>query len=153
MNRMSPKAFVSWVPPVRVGRDKKDCRQLPLGRRNWSPEGSSFSQHLAKEKQESERHLPALWSAQRYRCSGNKDRFALWHGIGKPDSPGFAYKDLPKGRKRPGGRKIFCGVYKNRCRPGRNLGYAILGAARESRVGRKKLPEITVVARSVVKSC
>jgi hypothetical protein len=64
-----------------------------------------------------------------------------------------AYKDLPKGRKRPGWKKDFL----------RNLQKAagelsdiseeeILKAVRESRVGRKKHPEITVVARSTKKT-
>jgi hypothetical protein len=64
-----------------------------------------------------------------------------------------AYKDLPKGRKRPGWKK---GFLRNIQKAATDLGdiseEAILKTVRESRVGRKKLPEITVVGRSKEKT-
>jgi hypothetical protein len=64
-----------------------------------------------------------------------------------------AYKDLPKGRKRPGWKKDFL---RSMQKAAANLGDVseeeILKAVRENRVGRKKLPEITVVARSKTKT-
>ena len=64
-----------------------------------------------------------------------------------------AYKDLPKGRKRPGWKKNFL---RSLQRAAAELGdiseEAILKTVRESRVGRKKQPEITVVTRSTKKT-
>ena len=64
-----------------------------------------------------------------------------------------AYKDLPKGRKRPGWKKDFL---RNMQKTAADLGdiseEEILKTVRESRVGRKKLPQITVVARSKKKT-
>ena len=64
-----------------------------------------------------------------------------------------AYKDLPKGRKRPGWKKDF---FRSMQKAAADLGYVseeeILKAVRENRVGRKKLPEITIVARSKTKT-
>lgn len=64
-----------------------------------------------------------------------------------------AYKDLPKGRKRPGWKKDFL---RNMQKPAADLGdiseEEILKTVRESRVRRKKLPEITVVACSRTKT-
>jgi hypothetical protein len=64
-----------------------------------------------------------------------------------------AYKDLPKGRKRPGWKRDF---WRNMQKAAADLGdiseEGILKTVRESRVGRKKLPEITVVARSRTKT-
>ena len=64
-----------------------------------------------------------------------------------------AYKDLPKGRKRPGWKKDFLrSVQKAAANLGDISEEEILKTVRESRVGRKKLPEITVVARSKTKT-
>lgn len=64
-----------------------------------------------------------------------------------------AYKDLPRGRKRPGWKKDFLRSVK---KAAGDLGdiseEKILEAVRESRSGRKKLPEITVVVRSKKKT-
>ena len=64
-----------------------------------------------------------------------------------------AYKDFPKGRKRPGWKKDFL---RSLQRAAAGLGDTseeeILRTVRESRVGRKKQPEITVVARSTKKT-
>jgi hypothetical protein len=64
-----------------------------------------------------------------------------------------AYKDLPKGRKRPGWKKDFL---RSIAKAASNLGdiseEEILKTVRESRLRRKKLPEITVVARSKTKT-
>lgn len=64
-----------------------------------------------------------------------------------------AYKDLPKGRKRPGWKKDFLRSVQ---KAGADLGdiseEEILKTVRESRSVRKKLPEITVVARSKKKT-
>ena len=61
-----------------------------------------------------------------------------------------AYKDLPKGRKRPGWKKDFLrSVQKAAADLGNISEEEILKAVRESRSsGRKELPEITVVART-----
>jgi hypothetical protein len=64
-----------------------------------------------------------------------------------------AYKDLPKGRKRPGWKKdFFRSVQKAAADLGNISADEILKTVRESRSGRKKLPEITVVARSKKKT-
>lgn len=64
-----------------------------------------------------------------------------------------AYKDLPKGRKRPGWKKDFLqSMQKAAADLGDISEEEILKTIRESRVGRKKLPEITVVARSKKKT-
>jgi hypothetical protein len=64
-----------------------------------------------------------------------------------------AYKDLPKGRKRPGWKKDFLrSMQKAAADLGDISEEEILKTVRESRVGRKKLPEITVVARSKKKT-
>jgi hypothetical protein len=64
-----------------------------------------------------------------------------------------AYKDLPKGRKRPGWKKDFLrSLQKAAADLGGISEEEILKTVRESRVGRKKLPEITVVARSKTKT-
>ena len=64
-----------------------------------------------------------------------------------------AYKDFPKGRKRRGWKKEFL---RSLQRAATGLGdiseEEILRTVRESRVGRKKQPEITVVARSTKKT-
>jgi hypothetical protein len=64
-----------------------------------------------------------------------------------------AFKDLPKGRKRPGWKKDFL---RSMQKAAADLGHIseeeILKTVRESRSGRKKLPEITVVARSKKKT-
>jgi hypothetical protein len=60
-----------------------------------------------------------------------------------------AYKDLPKGRKRAGWKKDFLrSVRKAAADLGRVSEEEILNTVREHRLGRKKLPEITVVARA-----
>lgn len=65
----------------------------------------------------------------------------------------LAYKDLPKGRKRPGWKKAFLrSVQKAAADLGDIPEEEILKTVRESRVGRKKLPEITVVTRSKTKT-
>ena len=65
----------------------------------------------------------------------------------------LAYKDIPKGRKRPGWKKDFVrSMQKAAADLGNVSEEEILKAVRESRVGRKKLPEITVVARSKTKT-
>jgi hypothetical protein len=60
-----------------------------------------------------------------------------------------AYRDLPKGRKRAGWKKEFL---QSMQKAAGDLGgiseESILKAVREYRSGRKKLPEITVVART-----
>lgn len=65
----------------------------------------------------------------------------------------LAYKDFPKGRKRAGWKKEFL---QNIKKAARDLGDIseenILKAVREYRSGRKKLPEITVVARTKKKT-
>jgi len=64
-----------------------------------------------------------------------------------------AYKDLPKGRKRPGWKKDFLrSMQKAAADLGDISEEEILKTVRESRSGRKKLPEITVVARSKKKT-
>jgi hypothetical protein len=64
-----------------------------------------------------------------------------------------AYKDLPKGRKRPGWKKDFLrSMQKAAADLGDVSEEEILKVVRENRVGRKKLPEITVVARSKTKT-
>jgi hypothetical protein len=64
-----------------------------------------------------------------------------------------ACRDLPKGRKRPGWKKDFLrSVQKAATDLGEISEEEILKTVRESRVGRKKLPEITVVARSKTKT-
>ena len=64
-----------------------------------------------------------------------------------------AYKDLPKGRKRAGWKKDFV---RNLEKAGADLGdiseEEILKTVRQYRSGRKKLPEITVVARTKKKT-
>jgi hypothetical protein len=66
---------------------------------------------------------------------------------------GAAYKDLPKGRKRPGWKRDFLrSIQKAAADLGDISEEEILKTVRESRVGRKKLPEITVVARSKTKT-
>ncbi len=64
-----------------------------------------------------------------------------------------AFKDLPKGRKRAGWKKDFLRSVQ---RAAADLGDVsegqILKAVREYRSGRKKLPEITVVARTKKKT-
>jgi hypothetical protein len=60
-----------------------------------------------------------------------------------------AYKDLPKGRKKPVWKKnFFWSVQKAAADLGDISEKEILETVREYRSGRKKLPEITVVARS-----
>lgn len=62
-------------------------------------------------------------------------------------------KDLPRGRKKPGWKKDFLrSIQKTAADLGDVSEEEILKAVRESRVGRKKLPEITVVARSRTKT-
>jgi hypothetical protein len=64
-----------------------------------------------------------------------------------------AYKDLPKGRKRAGWKKDFLrSVQKAAADLGNISEEEILKTVRESRSGRKKLPEITVVARTKKKT-
>lgn len=64
-----------------------------------------------------------------------------------------ACKDLPKGRKKPGWKKDFLrSVQQASADLGEISEEEILKTVRESRVGRKKLPEITVVARSKKKT-
>jgi hypothetical protein len=64
-----------------------------------------------------------------------------------------AYKDLPKGRKRAGWKKDFLrSVRKAAADLGDISEEEILKAVREHRSGRKKLPEITVVARTKKKT-
>src|SRR6266496_2403387 len=64
-----------------------------------------------------------------------------------------AYKDLPKGRKRAGWRKDFLrSVQKAAADLGNISEEEILKTVREYRSGRKKLPEITVVARTKKKT-
>lgn len=60
-----------------------------------------------------------------------------------------AYKDLPKGRKRVGWKKDFLrSIQKAAAGLGDISEEEILKTVREYRSGRKKLPEITVVART-----
>lgn len=60
-----------------------------------------------------------------------------------------AYRDLPRGRKRLGWKKDFLwSIQKVAADLGNISEEKILKTVRESRTGRKKLPEITVVARS-----
>jgi len=64
-----------------------------------------------------------------------------------------AYKDLPKGRKRAGWKKDFLrNVQKAAADLGNISEEEILKTVREYRSGRKKLPEITVVARTKKKT-
>jgi hypothetical protein len=64
-----------------------------------------------------------------------------------------AYKDLPKGRKRLGWKKDFLrSVQKAAADLGDISEEEILKTVRASRLGRKKQPEITVVARSKKKT-
>ena len=64
-----------------------------------------------------------------------------------------ACKDLPKGRKRPGWKKDFLRSMQKAAAGLDDISEKeILKTVRESRVGRKKLPEITVVARSKKKT-
>ena len=64
-----------------------------------------------------------------------------------------AYKDLPKGRKRAGWKKEFLqSIQKAAGDLGDTSEESILNAVREYRSGRKKLPEITVVARTKKKT-
>ncbi len=64
-----------------------------------------------------------------------------------------AYKDLPKGRKRAGWKKKFLqGIQKAAGDLGDISDENILKAVREFRSGRKKPPEITVVARAKKKT-
>ena len=63
-----------------------------------------------------------------------------------------AYKDFPKGRKRPGWKKDFLrSLQKASAELGDISEEEILRTVCESRVGRKKQPEITLVARSTKK--
>jgi hypothetical protein len=65
----------------------------------------------------------------------------------------LAYKDLPKGRKRAGWRKDFLrSVQKAAADLGDISEEKILKTVREYRSGRKKPPEITVVARAKKKT-
>lgn len=60
-----------------------------------------------------------------------------------------AYKDLPRGRKRPGWKKDFLrSMQKAAAGLGDISEEEILEAVHDSRLRRRKLPEITVVARS-----
>src|SRR5215813_10682290 len=64
-----------------------------------------------------------------------------------------AYKDLPKGRKRAGWKKEFLqSIQKAAGELGELSEEKILKTIREYRLGRKKLPEITVVARTKKKT-
>ena len=64
-----------------------------------------------------------------------------------------AYKDLPKGRKKPGWKKDFLrSIQKAAAGLGDISEEEILKTVREYRSGRKKLPEITVVARTKKKT-
>ena len=64
-----------------------------------------------------------------------------------------AYKDLPKGRKRTGWKKDFLrSVRKAAADLGDISEDEILKAVKEYRSGRKRLPEITVVARTKKKT-
>lgn len=63
------------------------------------------------------------------------------------------YKDLPRGRKRVGWKKdLLRSVRKAAADLGEISEEDILKAVREYRLGRKKLPEITVVARTKKKT-
>jgi hypothetical protein len=64
-----------------------------------------------------------------------------------------AYRDLPKGRKRTGWKKQFLqSIQKAAGDLGDISEQTILDAVREYRSGRKKLPEITVAARTKKKT-
>jgi hypothetical protein len=64
-----------------------------------------------------------------------------------------AFKDLPRGRKRAGWKKSFMqSVQKAAGDLGEISEEKILATVRDYRSGRKKLPEITVVARSKKKT-
>ena len=64
-----------------------------------------------------------------------------------------AYKDLPKGRKKRGWKKDFLrSIQKAAAGLGGLSEEEIVSAVRESRTGRKKLPEITVVVRAKKKT-
>ena len=64
-----------------------------------------------------------------------------------------AYKDLPKGRKRSGWKKGFLRSVQNAAADLGNISEKeILKTVHEYRLGRKKLPEITVVARTKKKT-
>jgi len=64
-----------------------------------------------------------------------------------------ACKDFPKGRKRPGWKKDFLrSLQKAAVELGDISEEEILRALRQDRAGRKKQPEITVVARSTKKT-
>ena len=63
------------------------------------------------------------------------------------------YKDIPKGRKRAGWKKDFLrSLQKASAELGDISQEKILRTVRDSRAGRNKLPEITVVARSTKKT-
>ena len=64
-----------------------------------------------------------------------------------------AYKDLPRGRKRAGWKKDFLRSIQKAAADLEDVSEEeILKAVRENRVGRKKLPEITVAAPSKTKT-
>lgn len=64
-----------------------------------------------------------------------------------------AYKDLPKGRKRAGWKKDFLRTAQMAASDLGDISEKqILKTVREYRLGRKKLPEITVVARTKKKT-
>lgn len=64
-----------------------------------------------------------------------------------------AHKDLPRGRKRPGWKKNFLRSMQKAADGLSDISEEeILKTVRENRIGRKKLPEITVVARSKTKT-
>ena len=63
------------------------------------------------------------------------------------------YKDFPRGRKRPGWKKDFLRTMQKAAATLSDISEKeILKTVRESRAARKKLPEITVVARSKTKT-
>src|SRR5580704_15840379 len=64
-----------------------------------------------------------------------------------------AYRDLPKGRKKPGWKRDFLrSIHQAATALGDLSEEKILKVVRESRSGRKKLPEITVVAHTKKKT-
>jgi hypothetical protein len=68
-------------------------------------------------------------------------------------SSGLGLQDLPKGRKRAGWKRDFLrSVLKAAADLGNISEEEILKTVREYRLGRKKLPEITVVAHTKKKT-
>lgn len=78
---------------------------------------------------------------------------SLAHELEKQIPLASAYMDLPRGRKRPGWKRDFLrNVQKAAADLGEIPEQQILKTVRDSRIPRKKLPEITVVARSKKKT-